>query len=378
MTKVQEALRSGTTLDDMLTKYAIRAKRHPEYPNLVLLKYDQIASPFAEQIVRECRGIILDEAHDWRIVSRAFDKFFNHGEGHAAPIDWSTAIVQEKLDGSLCTLYPYDGKWHVATSGTPDAGGEINGMGQTFRQLFWATMGEQLGGDDLPPVDCEVCFYFELTSYINRIVVQHHETKLTLLGCRRMGDQEELGPQCASAWFGGSIPHVRSFDLQGWEALVRSFETMSPLSQEGYVVCDAKFNRVKVKHPGYVALHHAKDGISRRAFVEIARSGETSEVLAAFPEFAPQVEEIRDRLTGLYDHLEGAYAPIRDVASQKDFALEAVKSRLPAALFCLRGKKCESIRAYIRDMNIDNLISLLGYRTDDDTSRTPKEVLLRK
>jgi hypothetical protein len=49
-------------------------------------------------------------------------------------------------------------------------------------------MGEQfgIGGDELPPVDCEVCFYFELTSFINRIVVQYRETKLTLLGCRRL------------------------------------------------------------------------------------------------------------------------------------------------------------------------------------------------
>jgi hypothetical protein len=52
-----------------------------------------------EPIVRESRGVILDEADDWRVVARAFDKFFNYGESGADEIDWGTARVQEKVDG---------------------------------------------------------------------------------------------------------------------------------------------------------------------------------------------------------------------------------------------------------------------------------------
>jgi tRNA splicing ligase len=56
-------------------------------------------------VVQECRGLILDESANWRIVAFPYTKFFNYGEEHAASIDWSTACVQEKLDGSLmyCT-----------------------------------------------------------------------------------------------------------------------------------------------------------------------------------------------------------------------------------------------------------------------------------
>lgn len=58
-----------------------------------------------EPIVQECRGLILDEAEGWRVVCMPYKKFFNFGEDCCADIDWSTAKVQEKLDGSLISLY---------------------------------------------------------------------------------------------------------------------------------------------------------------------------------------------------------------------------------------------------------------------------------
>ena len=51
-------------------------------------------------LVAECRGIILDEQDDWRVVSYPFDKFFNYNESKAAVLDWSQGVdVYEKLDG---------------------------------------------------------------------------------------------------------------------------------------------------------------------------------------------------------------------------------------------------------------------------------------
>src|SRR5262249_28873582 len=106
---VQEFLRGGGTLQDLAARFAVKAVRSARNPDLVLLEYSQLDSPFAEPIVRECRGLILDEARDWAVVSRSFDKFFNHGEPLAASIDWATATVQEKLDGSLCVAYHHGG-----------------------------------------------------------------------------------------------------------------------------------------------------------------------------------------------------------------------------------------------------------------------------
>ena len=354
---LQAFLRAGGKPEDLLVPYAITAKRHREFPNLVLFKYSMIDSPMGEPIVRECRGVILDEANDWAVVSRAFDKFFNHGEGHAAPIDWSTARVQEKLDGSLCVLYAYAGKWHVATSGTPDASGDVHGTGGSFADYFWATFKAQ--GGELPGDEhADVCFAFELCGPNNRIVVVHAEPKLTLLAARNRESGVHYPPETFADRL--KIHAVRSFPLSSFDGIAETFAAMSPLAQEGYVVVDGAFNRVKVKHPGYVALHHAKDGMGPKAFLQIARAGETSEVAAAFPEFAPMIAKARTDVDAIVARIESSYAPIQHIPEQKAFALEAVKTGVSAALFCLRAKKTESARAFVRDMPIDKLIELIG------------------
>ena len=48
------------------------------------------------------------------------------------PIDWGTARVYEKLDGSLMTLYRYGGAWQVASSGLPDGSTLALGRRMTY------------------------------------------------------------------------------------------------------------------------------------------------------------------------------------------------------------------------------------------------------
>lgn len=376
-------LRDGGTLDNLLTTRGIIAKRHGQHSNLVLLKYNQIASPMEDPMVQECRGIILDEADGWRVVSRSFDKFFNYGEGHAATIDWSTAQVQEKVDGSLISVYAYKGAWHAATTGTPDGCGDVHGndasgmwsprpgswmpVPATFADYFWQVLRGVYNVPifDVPPTYPWHAFtwLFELTGPLNRVVVPHAEAKLTLLGARSTSTGSWLSLREASLMLGGGAPPaVRSFPLQTVDDILASFATLNPLAQEGYVVCDAAFNRIKVKHPGYVALHHAKDGLSVRAFVDIAKTGEVPEVIAAFPELKPQLEDVRARFDALVSATEADFAEHRHLAPKKDFAL-AVKDRPhSAALFYLYDGKATSAREFYASRTADQLMPLLGLK----------------
>lgn len=359
---VQTFLRSGGTLADLTAKYSIAVRRHPEWPELVLLKYDQIASAMGESIVQDCRGLILDESNDWALVSLAFRKFFNHGEGNAAAIDWSTARVQEKLDGSLCVVYWWKGAWRVATSGTPDAGGNVgNGhIARKFSDLFWSTFKDM----GLPlPTDTALCYAFELTAPENRVVVRHLDRRLTLIGVRDVDANREVPVED----FAHLFPVVQSFPLQSFADVTETFRTMNPLAQEGYVVVDADFNRVKVKHPGYVALHHMRDGFGPRRIVEVIRSGESDEVLAAFPEFEADMRATFAAFGSLVQEIEADYArlahiPVDGPASQKAFALEATKSRVSGYLFQRRNGRVKDAREYLATMQINTLMTVLGLK----------------
>lgn len=357
MLEVQKFL-AENTLEDLLTRYSVKHRRHAKHPNLVLLKYDQIASPMAEPLVRECRGLILDEANSWAVVGRAFDKFFNHGEVHAAPIDWSTARVQEKVDGSLCMLYHYAGEWHVATTGTPDASGPVNLSGHTFANLFWKAFHAK----GLPLPDEEAVLIFELTSPFNRVVVRHAEPSLTLLAARsRAMGWTELPVR----HFEDSYPVVREHPLPSLADVMDTFRTLDPLQQEGYVIVDAAFNRIKAKHPGYVAIHHMKGngtGPTDKRLLEVIRAGESAELLAHFPEWGEAHGRVNSAYESLAEELAGQYAEWCGIPIQKDFALKACTSRCSGALFAVRSGKAPSIRAFLASMRVEALMQVLGLK----------------
>src|ERR1035437_3276957 len=113
MLDIQKFFYDGGSIKELEDRFAIKAKRHNTHNNLVLFKYSQIESDFSKRIVCESRGLILDESDEWKVISRSYNKFFNYGEGNAAEIDWNNCVIQEKVDGSLMTIYWYSDRWWV-------------------------------------------------------------------------------------------------------------------------------------------------------------------------------------------------------------------------------------------------------------------------
>jgi len=346
-------------LEALEKNYHIHIKRHKTYDNLVLLKYNQIESPLGVPVVQKCRGIILDEANDWRVVSYPYDKFFNQQEGHAAQIDWDTARVYEKLDGSIITLYWYDGEWRIASSGLPDASGEVMGTDTTFAGLFWKVWDKL--GYTTDHADKGCCYMFELMTPYNRIVVRHKTSNIVLHGCRRMSDLGELNPVVEAHHNGWEC--VKIHPLQNWDEIIECAKTLDPMESEGYVVCDANYNRVKLKSPQYVAVAHMKDGFTTRRMLEIVRTNENSEFLSYYPEYTELYYDIRTKFERMASYIEGYYEAIKDIDDRKEFALLATKTKYSGPMFALRHEKVNSIRSFISDMNIRNLESWLGMKS---------------
>lgn len=349
--KTQDYLCGGKAPADITAEFGIRAKRHPAHPELVHFAYSQFESDMSEQICQECRGLILNEADDWAVVNRGFDKFFNHGELLAAPINWTTARVQEKVDGTLCMLYRYADAWHVATTGTPDAGGRVGALDMTFAQLFWSMFTWQ----DFSPIDPRNhSLLFELTSPHNRVVVSHLDPRLTLLAIRNTatGDYVPRDQFPARLW-------VREFPICTLEECIATFDHFSGAEQEGYVVVDGAGNRLKIKHPRYVELHHMKDRTSAKSIIEVVLRGEVPEVLSYFPEFKADFDTCSERIASVCEDVAQAYRPICDIETQKEFAAAALQTPWSGALFQIRAGKAASPLHWLQSQPITKVADIL-------------------
>jgi hypothetical protein len=154
---------------------------------------------------------------------------------------------------------------------------------------------------------------------------------------------------------------------------------MSPFGtegQEGYVVVDANFNRIKCKSPAYVAAHHAIDHFGPKRAIELILAGETTEVLVYFPEYATQFADILSKFNKLIDGASRAWedyippAPLVGVDpsskaaqdwARARFADYATKTKFSAALFYQYSNK-GTIKDFYFSRSSDYLLDCIGLK----------------
>jgi hypothetical protein len=352
-------------LDDFLATYSISATRAD---GLISLKYNQIESPMHESCVADCRGLVVDEADPTRIVCMGYRKFWNLGEKYADAIEWSTARVLEKLDGSLMMLYRWQGRWCVASSGTPDAGGPFGDADGTFADAFWSTwrsLGYRLPDDTDPR-----WFFFEFCAPTNRIVVRYDRPRLVLHGARHahtLIEVDEQGLTDIGTDYGWEV--VSSAPAHDAADLVAKAAATDPLALEGFVVVDAGFRRVKVKNPRYVEIHHLRGNRSPRSVIELWKAGEVDEVLAHFPEMAPDFDAVLTPLRAQMERAGHAWRKHAGIDDRKAFA-GAVKSEpLSAVLFRLysdrpAGDPDTAIEKVVRGLTTPAVLRAVGAKGD--------------
>jgi len=337
MLKIQEyILKHG--LEKAVESFNLKTR---VYENKILLKYDQLSSPtvMANKETQECRGLILEKG-TWKVLSLAFTKFFNSEEGNAHKIDWNTAHVLEKLDGSLITAYWDEDKqeWFGATTGTAEGEGEVNNKtGTTFNQLFWNTLTEKYSFKK-ENLNKNFCYAFELTTPYNIVVKPHGESSATLLMVRNVLTLDEVPFDELSAIAESlGVPRVKSYDLNAKNvgSLLRTLEGM-PWHDEGYVVVDANFNRIKIKNPSYVAVHHLKGKTAEHNILTIVKSNEIEEFGSTFPDRKAELYKLKESYDALIEKLNIVWSEVQ-VFKPKNIQ-PSEKKKYAQAVFEICGK----------------------------------------
>ena len=374
MLKVQEYLRSGKTLDELKAEFAI-GFRINEKLNVACLNYSMIESPMGEEIVQECRSLILDLT-TWDVRGWAFKKFFNYGEGHCpSDFNWDNFDTYEKLDGSLITLwYHEEFGWQVATRSIPDGSNEVDNTGMTYRDLVIQTLQDmgvtwdQLVGS----MDTDYCYAYELMTPENQVVVAHQDRKLVLTAIRSLKAPfyKENNLHTWAGWNPGfPVPIVHLHEGFSLEAVKEFVQTRNPLEHEGFVLVDANFNRIKLKSDSYCLMAHQRDGLgkSNKARLELILSEKDDDVMSILPPYVQdKIVILKLKLVSLVSSIEKVYDEIKNTETQKDFAMLAIKHRFSGVLFALRSGKVTSAIEWFKNASPKSTLEWLNMEEDDN------------
>ncbi|MEK6833217.1 MAG: RNA ligase [Nanoarchaeota archaeon] len=367
MLNIQKFIRENS-LQEAIDKWNLKIY---EEDGLIQLNYHLINSPKGIPEVDECRGLILRK-DTFDIVVYPFHRFYNYGEGPAAKVNLNTAKLQEKADGSMIILYfnPITNKWNAATRGRIFADGPVGIFNKTFNELFCSTLYKNK--IDLQYLLPNINFIFELIGPENRILTKYDNNELVLTGARNIINCQELDEVELDLY--AKFFHVRrpkEFSFNSMDSIKELFNSIDPLD-EGFVLIDyngmnnGSYNRVKIKNPRYLAIHHclnAGEGelFTKEKIVNIIRIGEIDELISYFPEYTDKFIEVKNTFNKLIDDIANVFESIKHLGTnRKEFALAATKYKFSGALFMLLDGKIKDGKEFLMKMNEDNLYKLLN------------------
>jgi T4 RnlA family RNA ligase len=290
--------------------YNLKIKEDGPY---VMFSYDQIRSDFNNPMVREARGIIFRNDQWEAPVCWAFNKFGNYGESYAPEINWSIAFVSEKVDGSLIKIWYDAGNWHISTNGTIDAfkaeigDARMPNFGTYFEyvinRLYPPRIYRKAFDDFTIDLDENLTYMFELVGPYNRVVVPHDKPDLYFLGARNKytGEEFNCSKLIAGALGMGRFKLPMQFKLDSLESCLEAVETFG-WDEEGFVVCDAMFNRVKIKSPAYVMAHYARNNnvINRKHLIKVILMNEVEEFLCYAEDYREELEKVQSLMQAYF------------------------------------------------------------------------------
>ena len=296
----------------------------------VLLKYDR-RSDKTLKIVRECRGIILS-LDGFEVISLPIEKIGNHGEGYA-PIDMdiTKCRIVEKLDGTCCGLYfsNIDSKWHVQTLSQPEGQEIAKGfskegqMTYKWSELFWNTFYEYSELDILDSLDKDWTYVFELCTPWNKVVIRHEKPKLYFLAQRNKKTFLEDWPEKSVIF--DIFDKPKTYSYNNIAEIVNDAKEKMTSGEEGVVVVDENFRRIKIKSAEYVKIHYENTVLTLHGLVSVVFQNEQEEWLSSFPEYKSVVDIIMDevKIVGkrIDDYCSLCFSKLKDKSDRKELSL---------------------------------------------------------
>jgi len=336
MDKVRQAIEDGW----------ISRRPHPEYPLFIYnytpqCQYDCHWTP--DTIA--CRGLILDDKDN--VVARPFTKFFtpdqykdlrNHVH-HLFGLRYKELYkgkftATEKVDGSMGTLYQWNGQLHMASRGS-----------FTSEQALHATeLLQRYRGYDFYQ---GVTYLFEIVYPSNRIVVDYGDADMLVLLTVLNNETGEDNISHVNAWREHGHPTRQDFQFSSFDEVLNAQDQGG--AGEGFVLKFDNGLRVKIKFEEYLRLHHILTQVSSRDIWWKIRNDEPlDELLELVPDefynWVRKVEcDLRAAYNEIHDHVENVlYKELikRDVPlTRKQLAIKYAAYKYKGIMFQMLDNK---------------------------------------
>jgi hypothetical protein len=211
----------------------------------------------------------------------------------------------------------------------------------TFADLFWYTVNLQYGNKQkfISKLDTNFNYMFELCTPYNIIVTQHSDFQVLLHGVRDMRTYEFIDIEDIN------LDKAKLYDLSSVDEMISEIDNMD-WQEEGFVVVDKYFNRVKCKNPDYVAVHHVKSNCGPYAILDIIKNNECDEFLSYFKHREDEVLYYQKCWNNEFKLIEDFYETVKDIEDQKQFAIEVlngISKQYSGILFALRNGHVKNI-----------------------------------
>lgn len=352
---------------ELLAEKQIKVK---DEGSLSIFNYDMMVD-FSDPIVQEARGIIIN-TDMLNVVCFPFRKFGNSHESYADPIDWSNAKVQEKIDGSIVKLWHLTGnQWIFSSNSCINASDAKLNSGYTMLDLIKETdefvyLNNLILNNEL---DEHNTYIFELVGPKNQVVIKYDKTQLYHIGTRN----NETGKELGTGQFAGFIMSPKEYPLHSLEDCIAAAKELNKNDypdNEGFVVVDKDYHRVKVKAPEYLIYHHMVNNgqiTKERAFdllyADDFNPKNFDKTVSELPEYVKNaLIYYRDAFKEAEDTAVIFVNKVRHMAekgtSRKEIALQIKNT--PYAVFAFKGlDKCDVSAEDIIKENRKNLLKLV-------------------
>lgn len=274
------------TVRNILTNepYNLIIKEDNSYPNLYMVTYDKNNSNLHDPVVKQCRGIILEKESN-KIICYTFNKgnnieandnIDNNTLKILDQLDWKSTKVELSIDGTQIRLFYYQNEWRYATTRCIDAKKArwftCNNFYDLFKDADYVINYNKL--------DKNCCYSFVLCHPKNRIVVKYNKPKLVHVLTRNLITFDEIDTNIG-------VEKPRRFKkFNSYNDIISDAINNNNLD-EGYMLCDNKRFRVKIKNKTYCKIKELRGNTNNLFYhyLQLRYNNLIEPYLSFYPEF---------------------------------------------------------------------------------------------